>query len=47
MGRGDNRLTLKMRQRKNQKRKKLSLRAKIEESRKSKKGTPKKREEEK
>ncbi len=48
MGRGDNRLTLKMRQRNNQKRKKQNLRTKIEESKKAKKATPsKKRDEEK
>lgn len=47
MGRGDNRLTLKMRQRKNQKRKKLSLKSKIEDSRKSKKAPGRKRDEEK
>jgi hypothetical protein len=47
MGRGDNRLTLKMRQRNNQKRKKLNLRNKIEEAKKAKKTSPKKRDEEK
>ena len=47
MGRGDNRLTLKMRQRKNQKRKKLSLKAKMEGSKKLKKTPGRKKEEEK
>lgn len=47
MGRGDNRLTRKMRQRNNQKRKKLSLKAKIEGSSKKPKKVSKKREEEK
>ena len=49
MGRGDNRLTLKMRQRKNQKRKNLKLREKIEGSKPAARSSKasKKREEEK